>query len=70
MFPGFTNPVRAYPTGAVYPKVGAKQVQLDESEFKSLAVRKSEICASYSKSNKTLLLDVSINYRRGATMCM
>ena len=45
--------------GAVYLEVPANEVQLDESGFKSLAVPKSEICASYSESNRTLLLDMS-----------
>ena len=44
---------------AVYPNVPANEVQLDDSGFKNLAVPKSEMRASYSKSNMMFLLEMS-----------
>ena len=38
--------------GAMYPNVPANEVWFNESGFKNLAVPKSEMWASYSKSNK------------------
>ena len=42
--------------GAAYPKVPANEVQLEECTFKTLAVPKSDMWATYSESSKTFLV--------------
>ena len=44
--------------GAMYPKVPTSELLLEESSFKSLAMPKSEMWASYSWSNRIFLLDI------------